>query len=246
LSCPRRNVITIPRTLVAGPRPEPAGVSRAPKRSDRLCVKCGKPFKGHTLRCPACRRVKRACAGCGREFSGLTLKCDRCRATERVCQECGETFTGLSSRCQLCKQRSWWESLPAESRNARRVRVRAWWKSLPAEARIAQQAQYRGARRARQRAAEVAGPVPRETYAAIQASGPCAYCGDPATTVDHVRPLTQGGWEHESNLVPACRPCNSSKGPRLLTEWRSPKRVAWGIVHSLKVAAEYERLTAAA
>jgi HNH endonuclease len=98
------------------------------------------------------------------------------------------------------------------------------------------------ARRARRSAAQVAGPVPLKVYETIMASGPCVYCGDVATTVDHVRPLIQGGWEHESNLVPACRFCNFSKGPRLLTEWRLPDRVTYGIEHSPKVAAEYERL----
>ena len=213
---------------------------------ERTCEGCGKTFNGHTRRCPACRRVKRTCTGCGEDFTGITLKCDRCRATERVCRECGETFTGLSSRCGPCAQSAWWESLSQEVRNSRKVRSRVRWKSLPAEVRRAQQARDRGARRARKRAAEVAGPVPLKVYEAIMASGSCVYCGDVATTVDHVRPLVQGGWEHESNLVPACKFCNFSKGPRLLTEWRSTKRVAYGIEHSPKVAAEYERLTSTA
>jgi hypothetical protein len=53
-------------------------------------------------------------------------------------------------------------------------------------------------------------------------------------------PLICGGWEHESNLVPACKRCNSSKGAKLLMEWRRADRVA----HSLKVAAEWAQLAA--
>ena len=43
----------------------------------------------------------------------------------------------------------------------------------------------------------------------------CKYCGDIATSVDHVFPKLQGGLTVEANLVAACRPCNSSKGGRL-------------------------------
>ena len=85
------------------------------------------------------------------------------------------------------------------------------------------------------------GPVPVKVYAAIRESGPCVYCDNPAKHVDHVRPLSRGGWEHESNLVPACGSCNSSKSDRLLTEWR-PDRVAHGVSCSPIVAAEWARL----
>jgi 5-methylcytosine-specific restriction endonuclease McrA len=41
----------------------------------------------------------------------------------------------------------------------------------------------------------------------------CAYCGGPANTVDHVRPLVEGGsaW-HPANLVAACWRCNRERG----------------------------------
>ena len=52
----------------------------------------------------------------------------------------------------------------------------------------------------------------------------CVYCGDHADTLDHVVPLTRGGEHSISNLVPACRPCNSSKHDKLLSEW-SGRRV---------------------
>ena len=47
----------------------------------------------------------------------------------------------------------------------------------------------------------------------------CAYCDRPATAVDHIRPLSRGGDNEIGNLAPVCKPCNSSKGAKLLTEW---------------------------
>ena len=56
----------------------------------------------------------------------------------------------------------------------------------------------------------------------------CTYCGktlntalDPAAnpTVDHIVPSSRGGTAALSNLVLACRSCNSSKGARSITEW---------------------------
>lgn len=46
----------------------------------------------------------------------------------------------------------------------------------------------------------------------------CAYCGKHVgkLTQDHVIPIVAGGAYSVENIVPACRACNSSKGPRLL------------------------------
>lgn len=47
----------------------------------------------------------------------------------------------------------------------------------------------------------------------------CAYCGQKATSVDHVIPINSGGPDVISNLLPSCRPCNSSKGTNPLETW---------------------------
>ncbi|MFG3200349.1 HNH endonuclease [Streptomyces sp. NPDC048208] len=47
----------------------------------------------------------------------------------------------------------------------------------------------------------------------------CAYCGNRAEHLDHIVPLSRGGTDTESNILPACAPCNLSKGAKTLEEW---------------------------
>lgn len=54
--------------------------------------------------------------------------------------------------------------------------------------------------------------------------GLCAYCHErPATDQDHIIPVSRGGRYSIGNLLPACRSCNSSKGSKLLVEWRGAR-----------------------
>lgn len=59
----------------------------------------------------------------------------------------------------------------------------------------------------------------------------CFYCPKPATTRDHVIPFTQGGRarnsDGSSNIVPACRSCNSSKGAKTPEQWAKSKAGIW-------------------
>ena len=52
----------------------------------------------------------------------------------------------------------------------------------------------------------------------------CAYCGQRADTIDHVKPRSRGGVHAWTNVVSACARCNHRKGDRLLTElgWHLP------------------------
>lgn len=47
----------------------------------------------------------------------------------------------------------------------------------------------------------------------------CCYCTAPAEHLDHVKPLSRGGRDVLSNVVPACADCNLSKGAQTLAEW---------------------------
>lgn len=56
----------------------------------------------------------------------------------------------------------------------------------------------------------------RKARRIILATGPaCAICGTaPATTADHIVPVSRGGTNELTNLRPACHPCNSARGNR--------------------------------
>lgn len=48
----------------------------------------------------------------------------------------------------------------------------------------------------------------------------CAYCGESSPLAqEHHFPLVLGGEYAVSNIVPSCRRCNSSKGPKLFSDW---------------------------
>ena len=66
----------------------------------------------------------------------------------------------------------------------------------------------------------------------------CQYCGAPAENLDHVVPRSRGGQHVWENVVAACRPCNTRKEDRLLSEVcltlrrrpTAPKELTWIIV----------------
>lgn len=42
----------------------------------------------------------------------------------------------------------------------------------------------------------------------------CQTCGNYATHIDHIQPISRGGTNHPSNLRALCAHCNQSKGAR--------------------------------
>lgn len=56
----------------------------------------------------------------------------------------------------------------------------------------------------------------RKTY-----DGKCAYCKvAPSTDRDHVVPLSKGGTNDISNILPACKSCNCRKSNKSLEQWQ--------------------------
>ena len=52
----------------------------------------------------------------------------------------------------------------------------------------------------------------------------CAYCGNGATQVDHMVPVSKGGTAAPSNLAAACRQCNFEKLDFTVAEWAEWRR----------------------
>ena len=50
----------------------------------------------------------------------------------------------------------------------------------------------------------------------------CQYCGQDATTVDHIIPRSKGGNDLPDNLIAACNRCNYSKGGRFFVSRPTP------------------------
>jgi hypothetical protein len=47
----------------------------------------------------------------------------------------------------------------------------------------------------------------------------CGYCGDNATSLDHIIPRFKSGSSNRNNLLPACRSCNANKASSKMEEW---------------------------
>ena len=57
-------------------------------------------------------------------------------------------------------------------------------------------------------------------------SQPCAACGTyERISIDHIVPIARGGRHSIGNLQPLCILCNSSKGAKFMTEWKSTKEI---------------------
>lgn len=90
-----------------------------------------------------------------------------------------------------------------------------WQKENPERLRI-----YAKRRRAVKRNALVIPYSHSELQQRFSAWDGCAYCGVRGDmTADHVVALARGGSDALSNLLPACRPCNSSKAASEIEQW---------------------------
>lgn len=102
-----------------------------------------------------------------------------------------------------------------------RERARQWRLANPEAARRKGQRDT-SRRTARKRNADVRDVSERDLRRLLDRQrGCCFYCDQPEpTTLDHLIPLVRGGRHSIGNLVWACRTCNTSKGGRLVVEYR--------------------------
>jgi len=81
-------------------------------------------------------------------------------------------------------------------------------------------------RRAREANAEGEFRYTEVMHAYLKQGKACAYCEQPVVGLpdpEHVLPLSRGGRNDITNLVAACRPCNTDKGDLTLTEWAADR-----------------------
>lgn len=69
--------------------------------------------------------------------------------------------------------------------------------------------------------------TPTQWAALKQAWKGCAYCGTTESRLerDCVLPISRGGRYTLTNVVPACKSCNTSKGNHEVTSWLRRKRL---------------------
>lgn len=160
-----------------------------------------------------------------------------------ICIGCGEekalhdfpvqkqNQTGRSGRCRLCtnlQQREqkarWgrdnrakkaaWQRENVSAEQAREYRQRTYYRDLAYSREVGRR--NRSQYRARIRGCEGTHTSQEWRDLCAKYGNRCAYCGsEEKMTRDHVIPLSRGGTNDISNLVPACLRCNLRKGRRL-------------------------------
>lgn len=193
---------------------------------DATCVTCGVSFQGHRATAKYCSEECRSL-----DYMGPRTKCalpsdhpvrveierrkverrSRRRPQHRVaeCHWCGAEFDTTRSRQVMCSRKC----SQRAKRNARRGRA--------------------------------AGSSSHYTWTEVMRvfltfGRCCAYCERPIVgqpDPDHVVPLSKGGSNSITNILPCCRLCNSDKRDLLLDEWAAdrerrglpPRTTAWAI-----------------
>jgi len=113
-----------------------------------------------------------------------------------------------------------------------------WRRDNPEKAKIARKTAY-GRRRAREKGAPVNDFTAAQWLQVKQwYQQRCAYCSQPKPlTQDHIQPLSRGGSHTISNIVPACKSCNSSKGNRPAHDFVTLEQFNWPVLQPAPPAA---------
>ena len=200
----RRSRLKLPCRQATAPSPK--FLDRQAKR-----LRDNPPHKGHVIY-PVIERdgVPSKCCS----------KCETWKPLAGFGKSSNGTNGGVRNICKICEYASQKKRL-AEDPDARSASVQ---NALRYQARHPEKTKIiRQVCRHRRRVRELDGPgITTEEWEEIVArfGGICAYCKiAPGTTMDHVVPLSHGGAHAPSNVVPACRKCNSSKHASTPEEW---------------------------
>jgi len=169
------------------------------------------------------------------------------QATTKQCTKCGKTKPltefhkdkggkyGVQSRCKACKNAA---AAKYRAENPEKVRAAvAKYYAENSEKVLASQAKYKKANPDKYRAIKQRYRAKKRnaqgTFTAADWKAKleyygyrCRYCGihksetsEGWLEADHAIPLSQGGTNFISNIVPACKSCNCSKGTKTFTEY---------------------------
>lgn len=216
-------------------------MARPAKKGSRECS-CGGRKSFYAAACAACRKSRASvCHECGRGEPEVEFYRRADGRVIRPCKSCSRPKKAI--RTKEYRERhperakasmvAWHAKHPEYERErsrrryatdpAYRARVRessrAWGVQNPDYYRAAAKL-----RRARLRGVECSFTVEQARELFEEYAGLCVYCLSPATTLDHVVPISAGGAHAKDNLVPACKSCNSSKRDRSLLVFLASRR----------------------
>lgn len=120
---------------------------------------------------------------------------------------------------------------------AHRERIKAYNRAYKQSAK-GKQVHRRGTVRRRARKANVLDTLTSAQWQAVITyfGDTCAYCGMPSGSLEyeHVVPLSGGGEHAATNVIPACKSCNSSKGSLSLAKWLSKATTRFVLANTAK------------
>lgn len=202
------------------------------KRAEELVRRRAKGVRAVVSKCPhgpdAPKRPNRSdCANCHRERE---LQRGRSKGAKPYvppthCAKRGHELTDETRRkgpgkwtlCAVCHRIDENDRRKAAIAESRR-RAREYARAHKAEARARHKAwreanveRARAYARDAQRARHVGRDPDGKEYLKILLRDPCSYCGGPAGTIDHIRPVVRGGANVWENLTAACKTCNLRK-----------------------------------
>jgi len=218
------------------------------------CAVCGTPRRYHNsfLRVHPIRFCSRTCAGVAarKPDAYVSVACFRCGRMVTRRRTHLKPTTYCSRICMRTRvQQAKIEKSPfnlQEWRAKNRSRLNAWstaWSQNHRTQRLESQRRYRAnhkglialtsfMRRSQKR--KNAATANQVEQIMKRARGFCVYCGKhKPLTLDHVAPLSRGGDHRRTNLVPACRSCNSSKGASDVVNWAERQFGVMGIARAV-------------
>lgn len=179
---------------------------------------------GQTKKCTKCGKTKKLSEFCKMRASkdGLQRSCKSCaKAYYAASKERRAAYDAAYHAANKERRAAYYAAYYAENKERMAASMAAWKKANPEKVRA-----YIQRRRAKKANAQGTFTADDWKQRLAYHSYRCVYCGvekhetpEGWLSCDHMIPLAKGGTNWPSNLVPACRSCNSSKGPKTYFEF---------------------------